>query len=44
MVGFLLRAAISGLGLWVASQIFGGLHFASPQKLAVASPTFLERY
>jgi putative membrane protein len=37
MVGFLLRAAISGLGLWVASQIFGGLHFASPQKLAVAA-------
>ncbi len=37
MVGFLLRAAISALGLWVASQIFGGLHFASPQKLAVAA-------
>jgi putative membrane protein len=38
MVGFLLRAAISALGLWVASQIFTqGLHFASPQKLAVAA-------
>jgi putative membrane protein len=37
MVGFLLRAAICALGLWVASQIFGGLHFASPQKLAVAA-------
>jgi putative membrane protein len=37
MVGFLLRAAISALGLWVASQIFGGLHFASPAKLAVAA-------
>ncbi len=38
MVGFLLRAAICALGLWVASQIFtAGLHFASPQKLAVAA-------
>jgi len=37
MVGFLLRAAISALGLWVASQIFDGLHFASPAKLAVAA-------
>jgi len=37
MVGFLLRAVISALGLWIASQIFGGLHFASPQKLAVAA-------
>ncbi len=37
MVGFLLRAAISALGLWVASQLFGGLHFASPAKLAVAA-------
>jgi putative membrane protein len=38
MVGFLLRAVISGLGLWVASQIFtAGLHFASPAKLAVAA-------
>lgn len=37
MVGFLLRAVITALGLWVASQIFGGLHFASPAKLAVAA-------
>ena len=37
MVGFLMRAVISGLGLWVASQIFAGLHFESPQKLAVAA-------
>jgi len=37
MIGFLLRAVISGLGLWVASQIFAGLHFESPQKLAVAA-------
>jgi putative membrane protein len=37
MVGFLMRAVISGLGLWVASQIFAGLHFESPQKLVVAA-------
>jgi putative membrane protein len=37
MMGFILRAAISALGLWVASQIFGGLHFESPAKLAVAA-------
>jgi putative membrane protein len=37
MVGFLLRAAISALGLWVASQVFSGLHFSSPSKLAVAA-------
>jgi len=37
MVGFLLRAAISALGLWVASEILPGLHFESPQKLVVAA-------
>jgi len=37
MVGFLLRAAITALGLWVASEIFQGLHFASPTKLIVAA-------
>lgn len=37
MVGFLLRAAITALGLWVASEIFDGLHFASPTKLLVAA-------
>lgn len=37
MVGFLLRAAISALGLWVASQVFDGLHFESPAKLVVAA-------
>ncbi len=37
MVGFLLRAAIAGLGLWLASEIFEGLHFTSPQKLVVAA-------
>jgi len=37
MVGFLLRAAITALGLWVASEIFDGLHFESPAKLFVAA-------
>jgi putative membrane protein len=37
MVGFLLRAAITALGLWVASEIFHGLHFESPAKLLVAA-------
>lgn len=37
MVGFLLRAAITALGLWVASEIFPGLEFESPAKLAVAA-------
>jgi putative membrane protein len=37
MVGFLLRAAITALGLWVASEIFSGLQFESPSKLIVAA-------
>jgi putative membrane protein len=37
MVGFLLRAAISALGLWVASEIFEGLRFESTSKLIVAA-------
>jgi putative membrane protein len=37
MVGFLLRAAISALGLWVASEIFEGLKFESTSKLIVAA-------
>jgi putative membrane protein len=37
MVGFLLRAAITALGLWVASEIFSGLQFESPAKLVVAA-------
>jgi putative membrane protein len=37
MVGFLLRAAIAALGLWVASEIFGGLVFESPAKLIVSA-------
>lgn len=37
MVGFLLRAAISALGLWVASLLLSGIHFESPAKLAIAA-------
>ncbi len=37
MVGFLLRAAISALGLWVASQLFDGLHFTTTAKLVLAA-------
>lgn len=37
MVGFLMRAAITALGLWVASEIFDGLQFESPSKLIVAA-------
>jgi putative membrane protein len=37
MVGFLLRAAISALGLWVASQLLDGLYFTTPAKLLLAA-------
>jgi putative membrane protein len=37
MVGFLLRAAISALGLWVASQLLDGLHFTTPSQLLLAA-------
>ena len=37
MKGFILRAAISALGLWVASLLFDGLHFESTVKLAIAA-------
>jgi putative membrane protein len=37
MVGFLLRAAISALGLWVASQLLDGLQFTTPSKLLLAA-------
>jgi len=37
MVGFLLRAAITALGLWVASEIFAGLSFDSVSALIVAA-------
>ena len=37
MMGFILRAAISALGLWIAGQLLHGLQFTSPSKLAVAA-------
>ena len=37
MVGFLLRAAISALGLWVASLVLPGIAFESGGKLAIAA-------
>ena len=37
MPGFLLRAAISALGLWVASQLLDGLHFVAPSTLLLAA-------
>ncbi|HXW10656.1 MAG TPA: phage holin family protein [Steroidobacteraceae bacterium] len=37
MVGFLLRAAITALALWVASQLLGGMHFTTTGKLALAA-------
>ena len=37
MLGFVLRAAITALALWVASQLLDGLHFTSNGKLALAA-------
>ena len=37
MIGFLLRAAIVALGLWLASQIFSGLTFDAPSTLIAAA-------
>ena len=37
MVGFLLRALMSALGLWVASQLLDGLQFTTPSKLLLAA-------
>jgi putative membrane protein len=37
MVGFLLRAAIAALGLWMASEIFAGMSFDSTSQLVVAA-------
>jgi putative membrane protein len=37
MIGFLLRAAISALGLWIASEIFAGVSFDSAAQLIVAA-------
>jgi putative membrane protein len=37
MVGFLLRAAITALGLWVASELLAGMTFDAPSKLILAA-------
>jgi putative membrane protein len=37
MIGFLLRAAISALGLWIAAEIFDGVWFDSTSPLVVAA-------
>jgi len=37
MTGFFLRAAIVALGLWLATQIFPGLHFAGSGTLIAAA-------
>jgi putative membrane protein len=37
MVGFLLRAALVALGLWLATEIFSGLKFDSADALIAAA-------
>jgi putative membrane protein len=37
MVGFLLRAAITALGLWVANELLSGMSFETPAKLILAA-------
>jgi putative membrane protein len=37
MLGFLIRAAITGLGLWLAAHFLDGVAFASTQKLVIAA-------
>jgi putative membrane protein len=37
MTGFLLRAAIVALGLWLATRILDGLHFDGPGVLLAAA-------
>lgn len=37
MYGFLLRAALSALGLWIASEIMRGLRFDSASQLILAA-------
>jgi len=37
MTGFFLRAAIVALGLWLATRIFPGLHFAGSGTLIAAA-------
>ena len=37
MTGFLMRAAIVALGLWLATQIFSGVTFDAPTTLIAAA-------
>lgn len=37
MIGILLRAAITALALWVASQLLPGIHFETTGKLVLAA-------
>jgi putative membrane protein len=37
MVGLLLRAAITALALWVASELLDGINFTTPGKLVLAA-------
>jgi putative membrane protein len=37
MEGFLIRAAVVGIGLWLASQIVGGVGFSSTETLIAAA-------
>ena len=37
MVGFLLRAAITALGLWFANELLSGMTFDAPSKLILAA-------
>jgi putative membrane protein len=37
MVGFLLRALITALALWVAARLLAGVHFANGTQLALAA-------
>lgn|SRR5690606_3248888 len=37
MTAFFLRVAIVALGLWIATQIFSGLHFDRPFTLLIAA-------
>ena len=37
MIGFLLRAAIVAVGLWLATQVFNGLRFDQPSSLIAAA-------
>jgi putative membrane protein len=37
MAGFLIRAAVVAIGLWLASQIVPGVHILSPESLIAAA-------